>query len=208
MTSESVPASRYKLCDTYPEILGVPALADDPMLEVVAGFRSRGRLPVLSWIHPETHATVTRCAQPLVGMTGKRCTEDEKYLSYIMEANTHSSKLYIMDARPLVNAVANKAMGGGYENEEVYKKNAEVTFLGEGDGCERPVIPDRSVQNWRPGETPGFSHGLTFRFAVKLTSVPVRIRRYPQHPRDARVHAEAIGSMFPNDRRQPLAVQH
>ncbi|XP_022689701.1 myotubularin-related protein 2-like isoform X2 [Varroa jacobsoni] len=119
----------YRLCDTYPEIFGVPALADDPMLEVVAGFRSRGRLPVLSWIHPETHATITRCAQPLVGVTGKRCTEDEKYLSYIMEANTHSSKLYIMDARPLVNAVANKAMGGGYENEEVYKKNAEVMFL-------------------------------------------------------------------------------
>ncbi|XP_003747234.1 myotubularin-related protein 2 [Galendromus occidentalis] len=121
--------SGYKLCDTYPEIFGVPALADDPMLEVVAGFRSRGRLPVLSWIHPETHATITRCAQPLVGMVGKRCTEDEKYLSYIMEANTHSSKLYIMDARPLVNAVANKAMGGGYESEDVYKKNAEITFL-------------------------------------------------------------------------------
>ena len=47
-----------------------------------------------------------------------------------MEANTHSSKLYIMDARPLVNAVANKAMGGGYESEDVYKKNAEITFLG------------------------------------------------------------------------------
>lgn len=64
-------------------------------------------------------------------MTGKRCTEDEKYLSYIMEANTNSSKLSIMDARPLVNAVANKALGGGYENEDLYKKNAEVLFLGK-----------------------------------------------------------------------------
>lgn len=40
-----------------------------------------------------------------------------------------------MDARPLVNAVANKAMGGGYENEEVYKKNAEVMFLGTTKRC-------------------------------------------------------------------------
>lgn len=119
----------FKLCDTYPEILGVPALADDPMLEIVTSFRSRGRFPVLSWIHPDTHATLTRCSQPLVGVSGKRCTEDEKFISYIMEANTHSSKVYIMDARPLVNAVANKAKGGGYESEDVYKKVAEISFL-------------------------------------------------------------------------------
>ena len=63
---------------------------------------------VLSWIHPESQATITRSSQPLVGVSGKRNKEDERYIQLIMEANMQSHKLYIMDARPQVNAVANK----------------------------------------------------------------------------------------------------
>lgn len=118
----------YRLSDTYPAILAVPAAADDNLLEVVASFRSRGRIPVLSWIHPESQATITRCSQPNVGVSGKRCTEDENYLQMIMDANAQSHKVYIMDARPNVNAVANKAKGGGYESEDAYRI-AELVFL-------------------------------------------------------------------------------
>ncbi|VDI02786.1 Hypothetical predicted protein [Mytilus galloprovincialis] len=46
----------------------------------------------------------------------------------IMDANAQSHKLYIMDARPSVNALANMAKGGGYEREESYQ-NAEILFL-------------------------------------------------------------------------------
>ncbi|CAN8006088.1 unnamed protein product [Ixodes hexagonus] len=98
----------YRLCDTYPALLAVPAAADDSLLEAVATFRSRGRIPVLSWIHPESQATITRCSQPNVGVSGKRSTEDESYIQMIMDANAQSHKLFIMDARPSVNAVANK----------------------------------------------------------------------------------------------------
>uniref|UniRef100_L7M0Y8 phosphatidylinositol-3,5-bisphosphate 3-phosphatase n=1 Tax=Rhipicephalus pulchellus TaxID=72859 RepID=L7M0Y8_RHIPC len=118
----------YQLCDTYPAILVVPAAADDSLLEAVASFRSRGRIPVLSWIHPEGQATITRCSQPNVGVSGKRSAEDESYLQMIMDANAHSHKLFIMDARPSVNAVANKAKGGGYESDEAYRCT-ELCFL-------------------------------------------------------------------------------
>ncbi|XP_064481427.1 myotubularin-related protein 2-like [Ornithodoros turicata] len=118
----------YRLCDTYPAVLAVPAAADNNLLEAVASFRSRGRIPVLSWIHPESQATITRCSQPSVGVSGKRCTEDENYLQMIMDANAQSHKVYIMDARPNVNAVANKAKGGGYESEDAYRI-AELVFL-------------------------------------------------------------------------------
>ena len=37
--------------------------------------------------------------QPMVGVGGKRCKEDEKYIQHIMEANAQSYKLAIMDAR-------------------------------------------------------------------------------------------------------------
>lgn len=63
---------------------------------------------VLSWIHPESQATITRSAQPLVGGAPlRRNRQDEHYIQTIMDANAQSHKLYIMDARPLVNALAN-----------------------------------------------------------------------------------------------------
>ncbi|KAK7807704.1 hypothetical protein U0070_010919 [Myodes glareolus] len=119
---------RYELCDTYPALLVVPANIPDEELKRVASFRSRGRIPVLSWIHPESQATVTRCSQPMVGVSGKRSREDEKYLQAIMDSNAQSHKIFIFDARPSVNAVANKAKGGGYESEDAYQ-NAELVFL-------------------------------------------------------------------------------
>ncbi|XP_014105613.1 PREDICTED: myotubularin-related protein 2 isoform X4 [Pseudopodoces humilis] len=86
------------------------------------------RRQVLSWIHPESQATITRCSQPMVGVSGKRSKEDEKYLQAIMDSNAQSHKIFIFDARPSVNAVANKAKGGGYESEDAYQ-NAELVFL-------------------------------------------------------------------------------
>lgn len=44
--------------------------------------------------------TITRCSQPLVGVGGKRCREDEHYIQLITDANAQSPKLFIMDARP------------------------------------------------------------------------------------------------------------
>lgn len=118
----------YELCDTYPAVLAVPSTATDDYLKSVASFRSRGRIPVLSWLHPESQASITRCSQPSVGMSGKRNRDDESYIQLIMDANAQSHKIFIMDARPIANAVANKARGGGYENEELYR-NAEINFL-------------------------------------------------------------------------------
>uniref|UniRef100_A0A6G1SAR2 phosphatidylinositol-3,5-bisphosphate 3-phosphatase n=1 Tax=Aceria tosichella TaxID=561515 RepID=A0A6G1SAR2_9ACAR len=118
----------FELCDSYPAILVVPSAASEDDLRQVAQFRSRGRIPVLSWLHPESQASLTRCAQPLVGVGGKRSRDDERYVQLIMDANAQSHKIYIMDARPSANAVANKARGGGYENEDFYQ-NAEVVYL-------------------------------------------------------------------------------
>ncbi|XP_013166501.1 PREDICTED: myotubularin-related protein 2 [Papilio xuthus] len=119
---------KYEICDSYPSIWAVPAAANDDLLRSVAAFRSRGRIPVLAWIHPSSQATITRCSQPLVGVSGKRSREDERYIQLIMDANAQAHKLFIMDARPSANAIANKAKGGGYESEDAYQ-NAELVFL-------------------------------------------------------------------------------
>lgn len=119
---------KYEVCDSYPAIWAVPRNASDDLLRQVAQFRSRNRLPVLSWIHPVSLATITRCSQPLVGVAGKRSIEDENYINLIMDANVQSHKLAIMDARPNANAIANKAKGGGYESEDTYL-NVDLIFL-------------------------------------------------------------------------------
>lgn len=59
---------QYEVCDSYPAVWAVPAQVTDDDIKAVANYRSRGRIPVLSWIHPESQATITRCSQPLVGV--------------------------------------------------------------------------------------------------------------------------------------------
>ncbi|XP_043095713.1 myotubularin-related protein 2 isoform X1 [Puntigrus tetrazona] len=118
----------YELCDSYPAALFVPVTITDEELRRVSGFRAKGRFPVLSWIHPESQAAVVRASQPMVGQNSRRCKEDEKLLQAIMDANAQSHKLFIFDARPSVNAAANKMKGGGFESEDAYQ-NAELVFL-------------------------------------------------------------------------------
>lgn len=90
----------YEVCDSYPGVWAVPAAATEEEIRQVAVFRSRGRVPVLSWIHPKSQAALCRCSQPLVGVGGKRSRDDEHYIQLIMDANAQSHKLFIMDARP------------------------------------------------------------------------------------------------------------
>ena len=84
-------------------------------------------LQVLTWYKSETKAAICRCAQPLVGVTSRHSAEDEALLQLIIDANPGSGRLTILDARPLVNARVNKAVGGGYEENYA---NCDLAFLG------------------------------------------------------------------------------
>jgi len=119
----------YALCDSYPALIAVPKKCSDQDLYKVAEFRSRQRIPMLSWRNPENHATICRSSQPMVGLSNSKSTDDINYLSTIMETNPNSHRLSIMDARPQVNARANKARGGGYESEDVYTNCENIQFL-------------------------------------------------------------------------------
>lgn len=118
----------YELCDTYPSILVLPNNMTEEEIKQVASFRAKHRIPVLSWIHPESQATIMRCSQPLVGHLDRRCKEDERFLQIVMDANAQSHKLTIFDARQSSVALSNKAKDGGYENEMFYP-NTELIFL-------------------------------------------------------------------------------
>lgn len=65
----------------------------------------------------------------MVGIVGTRSVEDEELVEAIHGSNPNPCKLYILDARPKMNAVANTAVGAGFEASKNYK-NCEVQFLG------------------------------------------------------------------------------
>ncbi|KAF1768537.1 hypothetical protein GCK72_000349 [Caenorhabditis remanei] len=119
----------YKFSETYPRIFVIPKASSEkgkPFIKKLGEFRSKERIPVLSWIDQTTLASITRCSQPMTGIAGKRSADDETHLTNIMNANANCRELLILDARPAVNAKLNKAKGGGYEENYL---NASLTFL-------------------------------------------------------------------------------
>lgn len=124
----------FELCSTYPKVLMFPAGLSPDDITGVSKFRSKQRLPSLSWIHPENKAAIVRCAQPLVGLTGKKSEADEKLFTEIQKANGGtlggSNGVSMLDARPWANAVANKGRKGGYEKLDNYEdSDATLVFL-------------------------------------------------------------------------------
>ena len=117
----------YELCDTYPKQVYVPAETTTAMLLGSSRFRSKGRLPALTYLH-SNKASICRCSQPLSGFSA-RCLEDEQMLEAIRKTNPNYGYMYVVDTRPRINAMANRAAGKGYENEANYE-NIKFQFLG------------------------------------------------------------------------------
>ncbi|KAL6713369.1 phosphatidylinositol-3-phosphatase ymr1 [Lecanora helva] len=77
----------YGFSPTYPALLAVPSTISDNTLNYAGKYRSRVRLPVLTYLHPVNDCSITRCAQPLVGLKGNRSIQDEKLLHAIFSTS-------------------------------------------------------------------------------------------------------------------------
>jgi hypothetical protein len=118
----------FKLCATYPKMFIVPIELDDQVLTKSANYRSRGRLPVLTWINSESGTPLVRCSQPNSRLGLNRSTEDEMLIDAYRRINECSKILTIIDCRPKVNAIGNSLKGKGYENMDYYK-NCNIEFM-------------------------------------------------------------------------------
>ncbi|KAH7537013.1 phosphatidylinositol-3-phosphatase myotubularin-1 isoform X2 [Ziziphus jujuba] len=126
--------SNYTMCQSYPFALIVPKLIPDQEVLQASTFRARCRLPVVTWCHPGSGAVLARSSQPLVGlMMNMRSNTDEKLVAALCTqlagVGGKRRKLYIADARPRKNALANGAMGGGSESSSNYFQS-EIFFFG------------------------------------------------------------------------------
>ncbi|KAK4204484.1 protein-tyrosine phosphatase-like protein [Triangularia verruculosa] len=78
----------YAFSPTYPAVLAVPSKISDNTLKYAANFRSRARIPTLTYIHPINNCTITRSSQPFVGLRMKRSIQDEKLVGACFSAST------------------------------------------------------------------------------------------------------------------------
>lgn len=127
----------YELCDTYPAMLIVPRKINDDALHQASKYRSRERIPTLCWRHRVSGAAMLRSSQPCSGLAGNYSDHDERLVETAHAANPANvkKKLMIIDARPLLNAVANQMKGKGYEvvNESHYTCCDPVHFMNIGN---------------------------------------------------------------------------
>jgi hypothetical protein len=74
----------YEYAPTYPSFLAWPASFSDARFAKAANkvrkFRSKGRVPALTYFHAKTQASIMRAAQPLAGLVSWRCADDERLL--------------------------------------------------------------------------------------------------------------------------------
>ncbi|MCJ1417020.1 hypothetical protein MMC32_003359 [Xylographa parallela] len=80
----------YGFSPTYPALLPVPTSISDNTLNYAGRYRSRVRLPILTYLHPVNNCSITRSSQPLVGVRQNRSIQDEKLLLAIF-STSHSS---------------------------------------------------------------------------------------------------------------------
>ncbi|PVU97809.1 hypothetical protein BB559_001886 [Furculomyces boomerangus] len=125
----SLVNQNFEVCPTYPDVLVVPANISDTTLIHASKYRSKKRLPVLSYLYKPNNVSISRSSQPLVGLKQARSVQDEKLVESIFEGCESSVTNVIVDARPTTNAVVNRAVGAGSENMNHYKK-CRKAYLG------------------------------------------------------------------------------
>ena len=117
--------SNFLFCPTYPKKIIVPIMEQQD-LEKCAYFRTKKRIPTLTYQHKNGFC-IWRSSQTKSGFMGK----SEKDVSFLTKISVSSKKLIVYDARPKLNAMANKLKGAGYENTNNYPNiNMEVIFCG------------------------------------------------------------------------------
>jgi hypothetical protein len=125
----------YTLVDTYPREFFLPAMMSESDIMEAARFRSKHRLPSVTWRNPTTGAILARSSQPMVGVSGHRCLADEKLLNlYRVRGDVNEpqeidnpSDFYIFDARKPIAATGNQFQGKGVENDKNYE-NTTIVF--------------------------------------------------------------------------------
>ncbi len=134
----------YNFSPTYPDILVVPSKISDNVLKYAGQFRSRARIPALTYYHPITQCSITRSSQPLVGVRNNRSIQDERLVSACFYKSTavftgSSTSNNGVGRLPGTEASTPREPDGGNENAVVVSYDGTVT--------EAASLADRSAED-------------------------------------------------------------
>ncbi|GAB7352064.1 hypothetical protein MBLNU459_g2570t2 [Dothideomycetes sp. NU459] len=124
----------YVYSPTYPSLLAVPSSVSDNVLKHGGVYRSRVRIPALTYLHPVNNCSITRSSQPLVGMLqGKRNPQDERLVAAIFATSrpstagtSHASSLSMSDSQSLGDSPDQST-----SNPELAISEESASFVGE-----------------------------------------------------------------------------
>ena len=99
--------AQYAFCATYPSLMAVPSRISDTTLSYAAKYRSKARIPALTYLHWANHASITRSSQPMVGLKNARSIQDEKLIEAIFTSH------HFADPESITAKAAADASSGG-----------------------------------------------------------------------------------------------
>ena len=126
-TFRIIDNSKYEFCSSYPKKIVVPISMTDEDMMKCGSYRTKERFPALTYRYKKNGKCIWRSSQTKSGIKGKT-NKDVILLTKIAEG---SKKLIVYDARPMLNAWANKLKGAGFEDTSQYSDiNMELIFCG------------------------------------------------------------------------------
>ena len=120
---------KFEICATYPQLVLLPQSVTADVATQCAEFRSKHRLPCLSWF--SSSGCIYRCAQPMTGPLSTHSEADEALVGELRQVGEHG-KLVIFDCRSHSAAAANSLKGAGLEDPSRYV-NCQRVFLDIGN---------------------------------------------------------------------------
>ncbi|MCQ2820856.1 MAG: hypothetical protein MJ252_26660, partial [archaeon] len=136
----SLANADFSLCPTYPKLIVTHKDMTDEELKEASDYRTKNRLPAMSYYYKGNKdvpnpsgvglpsvPSIWRSSQCKGGAIGTKKNKSDIKLFKCLDQL--ADRVYIMDCRPKLNAIANRATGGGYENVENYE-NTELQFCG------------------------------------------------------------------------------
>lgn len=114
----------YTLSDTYPLHIVLPRKMTNDQIATAAAFRSRGRLPAITYLHQASKAVMARSAQPLVGLTQKNCPEDELLLNFYRLKGVATSNTTTSSSTSAANTTSSENPAAHHTSSSLSSNNA------------------------------------------------------------------------------------
>ncbi|MCQ2818407.1 MAG: hypothetical protein MJ252_14160 [archaeon] len=118
--------TNYTICETYPKVLVCPASITDDDYRKASEFRTKCRVPTLSYFYYQSKGSIWRSSQVKGGIMSNRNIYDERLINAITLTNDQK-KIAVYDCRPYLSAYANKLKGAGPESVDNYH-SADLVF--------------------------------------------------------------------------------